>query len=124
WSCTSLRIVILLGGIVRAMHLILKSQVNRLLRAARRPFSAAPGSEICGLLIDTGAHLLFIQTRNASARAGSFVFSHPEVRRIVGATKVFGQKVVGTFHSHPVGLPIPGQSDIRHAVEDSLMFIF
>src|SRR5206468_2463429 len=67
---------------------------------------------------------LFIQTRNASARAGSFVFSPPEVRRIVGATKVLGQKVVGTFHSHPVGLPIPGPSDIRHAVDDSLMFIF
>jgi hypothetical protein len=55
---------------------------------------------------------------------GSFAFSAPEVRQVLAATKVLGQEVVGTFHSHPVGLPAPGKSDIEHAVDDSLMFLF
>ena len=40
------------------------------------------------------------------------------------AAKVLGQEVVGTFHSHPLGVAEPGQSDIDHAVDDSLMFVF
>ena len=31
--------------------------------------------------------------------------------------------MVGTFHSHPVGLPEPGPSDIANAQHDSLMLI-
>ena len=112
------------GGNWRAMHAFLKSEFRRFLREAVRVSRQVSGTEICGLLIDTGVHLSFIQTRNASARAGSFAFSPPEVRRIEAATKVLGYKVVGTFHSHPVGFPIPGKSDICHAVDDDLMFLF
>ena len=106
------------------MHVFLKSEFGRFLREAVRVARRAPGTEICGLLVDTGLHLSFVQTRNASTREGSFAFSAPEVRRIVAATKLLGQEVVGTFHSHPVGVPIPGESDIAHAVDDSLMFLF
>jgi proteasome lid subunit RPN8/RPN11 len=106
------------------MHLFLKSQFNRVLLEARRSAGATPGTEICGLLVDTGGFLSFVQTRNASPRVGSFVLSRPEVRRIVAAVKVLGQEIVGTFHSHPGREPVPGASDIRHAVDDSLMFIF
>jgi proteasome lid subunit RPN8/RPN11 len=106
------------------MHLFLSSQFSRVLREARRQANATPGTEICGLLVNTGGFLSFVQTPNASRRVGSFVLSRPDVRRIVAAVKVLGQEIVGTFHSHPGGEPIPGASDIRHAVDDSLMFIF
>lgn len=106
------------------MHLFLRNQFNRVLREARCRAKAAPGTEICGLLVDTGGFLSFVQTRNASPRVGSFSLSRPDVRRIVAAVKVLGQEIVGTFHSHPGGEPVPGASDIRHAVDDSLMFIF
>lgn len=106
------------------MHVFLKSEFDCLLREAVRASRRVSGTEICGLLVDTGIHLSFIQTRNTSARVGSFAFSPPEVRRIVAATKLLGQKVVGTFHSHPVGLPAPGKSDIEGAVDDSLLFLF
>ncbi|MCX6923527.1 MAG: Mov34/MPN/PAD-1 family protein [Verrucomicrobia bacterium] len=102
----------------------MESQFTGLLRDARRAARAVPGAEICGLLVDTGGALSFVQTRNASRRTGSFVLSGPDVRRIVAAVKILGQEVVGTFHSHPVGEPTPGESDIRSAVDDSLMFIF
>ena len=106
------------------MHLFLKPQFDRILREARRGARAIPGTEICGLLVDTGGFLSFVQTHNVSRRAGSFALSRPEVRHIVAAVKVLGQEIVGTFHSHPGGEPIPGPSDIRYAVDDSLMFIF
>ena len=105
------------------MHLFIKSQFNRHLRDARRAASEIPGTDICGLLGDAGGHLSFVQARNASLRVGSFVLSRPDVRRIAAAAKVLGQEIVGTFHSHPVGEPIPGESDIQHAVDDSLIFI-
>jgi len=107
-----------------AMHFFDKAQYSKLLREARYAACQKAGAEICGLIINTGYHLAFVQTRNASRRAGGFVLSSPDVRRIVAATQSLGQEVVGTFHSHPAALPAPGDSDIRHAVDDSLMFIF
>ena len=106
------------------MHMLLKSEFARLLREAVRVSQQSPGTEICGLLVDTGRHLRFVQTRNISRRRGGFAFSAQEVRRVVAAVKTSGQEVVCTFHSHPVGLPIPGPSDVEHAVDDSLMFLF
>ncbi len=106
------------------MHLFEKTQYNRLLREARRQARVTPGAEICGLLVHTGHHLSFVSVRNTSRRPGGFQFSRPDVRRIVAATKVLQQEVVGTFHSHPVGTASPGPSDIAHALDDSLMFIF
>lgn len=109
---------------MRGMHLFDKSCYDRVLTDACRAAQGADGAEICGLIIDTGCHLSFVRTRNVSARVGSFALSGPDVRRIAAAVKVLGQKIVGTFHSHPVGVATPGKADIRHAVDDSLMFIF
>jgi proteasome lid subunit RPN8/RPN11 len=106
------------------MHMLLKSEFERMLREAIRVSRQSPGTEICGLLIDTGSHLRFVQTRNVCRRRGGFAFSAPEVRGVVSAASSAGQEVVGTFHSHPVGLPSPGPSDIEHAVDDSLMLVF
>ena len=106
------------------MHRLDKTHYAKLLRQACRSAREAAGTEICGLIVDTGFHLSFVQTRNVSRRVGSFVLSRPDVRRIVAAAKILGQEVVGTFHSHPVGVPTPGRTDIVHAVDDSLMFIF
>lgn len=106
------------------MHLLDKTQYERTLREARRVARETPGREICGLLVHTGLHLSLIPVRNISRRAGSFQFSAPEVRRIVAAARVLGQEVVGTYHSHPAAPASPGPSDVAHAVDDSLMFIF
>lgn len=106
------------------MHLLDKSQYKRVLREACRSAWETDGSEICGLIIDTGCHLSFVTTRNVSSRAGGFVLSRPDVRRIAAGVKILGQEILGTFHSHPVGIAKPGKTDIEHAVDDSLMFIF
>ena len=106
------------------MHLIVKSQFDLFLKEAQSAARAIPGTEICGLLVETGARLSLMPTRNASRRVGSFVLSRVDVRRIAAAVKRLGHEIVGTFHSHPGGEPTPGESDIRYAVDDSLMFIF
>ena len=62
------------GGTARVMHLFVKSQFGRLLQDARGAARDIPGTEICGLLVDTGHHLSLVQTRNISPRVGSFVF--------------------------------------------------
>ncbi|MFA6564543.1 MAG: Mov34/MPN/PAD-1 family protein [Verrucomicrobiia bacterium] len=101
-----------------------KFQYSRLLSEARSAARKAPGAEICGLIVDTGHHLSFVLTRNVARRFGSFVLSRRDVRRVATAVKVLGQKIVGTFHSHPLSLAEPGTSDIKNTVDDSLMFIF
>jgi proteasome lid subunit RPN8/RPN11 len=106
------------------MHLFDKPHYSKVLRHACRSARATAGTEICGLIVDTSYHLSFVPTRNVSSRVGSFVLSRPDVRRIVAAAKILGQEIVGTFHSHPVGVAMPSRTDIMHAVNDSLMFIF
>jgi proteasome lid subunit RPN8/RPN11 len=106
------------------LHIFDKIQFHKFLREACHSAREVAGMETCGLIIDTGHQLSFVPTRNVSLRFGSFALSRLDVRRIVAATKVLGQEVVGTFHSHPVGDAVSGKSDIEHSVDDSLMFIF
>ena len=117
------RVNYLLDGAVR-MHLFDKSRYKMVLREACRSARQTHGAEICGLIVDTGCHLSFVPTRNVSSRVGSFALSRPDVRWIAAAVKILAQEIVGTFHSHPVGVATPGKTDIEHAVDDSLMFIF
>lgn len=106
------------------MYLFNKNQYQKLLQEACDVAHRNYGMEICGLLIHTGCYLKFVQTKNVSRRTGSFIFSKFDVRKIVAAAKILDQEVVGTFHSHPVGVAVPGSSDIQYAVDGSLMFIF
>jgi proteasome lid subunit RPN8/RPN11 len=106
------------------MYFFNKNEYQKLLREACDVAHRNSGMEICGFIIDTGYYLKFVQTKNVSRRTGSFIFSKFDVRKIVAAAKILDQEVVGTFHSHPVGVAVPGSSDIKYAVNDSLMFIF
>ncbi len=102
------------------MFQISKSQYRQLLGKARH----ISHREICGLLVDTGYFLSFVETTNASKRNGSFLFRAREIRNVVNAAKILQQEIVGTFHSHPFSEAKPGPRDIENAVDDSLMFIF
>jgi proteasome lid subunit RPN8/RPN11 len=106
------------------MQLLDKAQYNYFLREARRVARISSGTEICGLIVNIGFYLSFVQTRNLSRHAGSFVLCGSDVRRIVSSVNNLKQEVVGTFHSHPAATATPGKSDIEHAVDDSLMFVF
>lgn len=81
------------------------------------------GREVCGLLVDSGDFLELVPVRNKCKTGGGFAFYAGEVRAVQKRVAALGREIVGTFHSHPVGVAKPGRSDIHHAVDDSLMLI-
>jgi proteasome lid subunit RPN8/RPN11 len=98
------------------------SQLDNLIKHATS--RAKKGSrEIAGLIVDNQSCLDLIECKNKSQREGSFSFYFREVRRIVKAAEILNYEAIGTFHSHPVGLAEPGESDIANSENDSLMLI-
>ncbi len=81
------------------------------------------GREICGLLVAHANVLTPIPLRNKVKGGGSWAFYSREVRQAVAMAERGEGEVVGTFHSHPIGLPEPGTSDIENGQRDSLMLI-
>jgi proteasome lid subunit RPN8/RPN11 len=86
--------------------------------------SKANGREICGLILSNSYFLELVQVRNKIKRGGGFAFYFSEVRAIRKFAELCKHEIVGTFHSHPVGLPQPGRADLYTAVDDSMMLIF
>ena len=101
----------------------LKSQFVTVQKAAKK-LADLNGREVCGLLLDNGSFLELIQVRNKTKRAGGFSFYVAEIRAICKKASLHGCEIVGTFHSHPVGLPEPGPADLFHAEDDELMLLF
>jgi proteasome lid subunit RPN8/RPN11 len=101
----------------------LKSHFKTIQKEAKK-MAEMHGGEVCGLIVDNGSFFELIQVRNKSKRSGSFSFYVEEVRAIQKMATLREHEIVGTFHSHPVGLPNPGPADLLHAVDDSIMLIF
>lgn len=81
------------------------------------------GKEICGLIVDNGYFLNLITLKNKIKKGGGFSFYYNEVRFIQKAINKMDLEIIGTFHSHPIGLPEPSKSDIYGALDDSFMLI-
>jgi proteasome lid subunit RPN8/RPN11 len=101
----------------------LKSQFEKIKEGAIKA-AESNGSEVCGLILDNGSFFELVQVRNKTRRGGGFSFYFADVRAIRKWAALCDHEIVGTFHSHPVGLSTPGPSDLRSAVDDSLMLIF
>ena len=80
-------------------------------------------TEICGLLVDNEYFLELIKVENKRKDPGGFSFYSNEIRLIEKATVKLNHKITGTFHSHPISIAEPGDSDVRSCVDDSLMLI-
>ncbi|HWF19737.1 MAG TPA: Mov34/MPN/PAD-1 family protein [Verrucomicrobiae bacterium] len=107
------------------MHRVkfLRSQFKKTQRESRA-LSKSNGREICGLIIDNGHFFELIQLGNKIKRGGGFAFYFKEVRDVCKMARLCGHIVVGSFHSHPVGLAEPGPSDVQNAMDDSIMLIY
>jgi proteasome lid subunit RPN8/RPN11 len=81
------------------------------------------GRETCGLLVDNGYFLECLEVKNAAKRGGSFAFHIKEIRLIENAVSTLEHSIVGTFHSHPLSLAQPGDTDLSGIVEPELMLI-
>jgi proteasome lid subunit RPN8/RPN11 len=101
----------------------LKTQFKEIQIAARNA-AKLNGREVCGLILDNGYFLELVQVRNKTQRGGGFSYYYNEIRAIEKMARTFKHRVVGGFHSHPVGLPVPGPSDVKYALDDDVMLIF
>jgi proteasome lid subunit RPN8/RPN11 len=101
----------------------LKHQYEKMQSGARR-LAKIDGREICGLILDNRYFFELIEVRNKTKRGGGFSFYYNEVRAIRKMARLCKHEIVGTFHSHPVGLSTPGESDLHNAVDGSMMLIF
>jgi proteasome lid subunit RPN8/RPN11 len=79
--------------------------------------------EVCGLLVDHGGLVVFVETRNKSRRGGSFWIHPADWKNVERAAGVLGSRVVGTFHSHLASEPVPGPRDIQGAPSGHAMVI-
>ena len=62
--------------------------------------------------------------RNMSTRLGHFELDRAEYKEVGAAALSSGKRVLGTFHSHPIGYAVPGPSDLRRAKLNSLMLVY
>jgi len=94
------------------------------LMQSKAVLEAGHDREICGLILDNGYFLDFVLLRNRDKNIGKFSFYAREVKKIKQASKLLDIKIIGTFHSHPWSSADPSKSDIKNALEDSLLMIF
>lgn len=80
----------------------------------------AGGVECCGLLLGRGARVEEVRptlnvandpARNFEIDPAALIVAHRSAR-------VGGAQILGYYHSHPRGLPVPSDTDRRHASGD------
>lgn len=82
-------------------------------------------SKVCGALMlrePYQLHLRFLTNRSDGPASWRILLT--DMRFARAEAKAAGQRVVGTFHSDPVGEAVPGESDLEKAAVNSLMLIY
>jgi len=93
---------------------------DRALRAQR-----CDQSEVCGALIVASTDRLELRfLGNRAGGPGRFSLRQVDLARVRSALRGTGKRVVGTFHSHPIGHATPGPRDRRAGRPGSLMLIY
>jgi proteasome lid subunit RPN8/RPN11 len=107
---------------MKKKHRFLRRQLKEMIRDANF-YASKSGQEICGLLVDNGHFVELIRVKNKNKKGGGFEFDSSEIRFIQKAMEKMDHKIIGTFHSHPAYLPVPGDSDVKWASDSSFMLI-
>ncbi len=93
-------------------------------RAEARRAKQAGNREVCGALVRSGdGSLALCFADNDSHVPHSFQISHgslSQMREVAGMTSA---ALVGSFHSHPSGIAVPGEADLQGEAVNNLMMI-
>lgn len=108
---------------MKKKYRILKKQLKKVVKEAVFSATESDGAEICGLLIDNGYFIELIIVQNRKKQGGGFEFYPDEIRFIEEAMEKMNHEIIGTFHSHPTYIAEPSESDIKNAVDDSIMMV-
>jgi proteasome lid subunit RPN8/RPN11 len=102
---------------------LLNEQILQMIKEAEISASTRAGCEICGLLVDNEYFIELIKVKNKTKKGGGFSFYYNEIRLLQSALKIMNHKIIGTFHSHPLYIAKPSESDIQNTNDDSYMLI-
>ncbi len=61
---------------------------------------------------------------NRSQRAGRFTIARADYLKARESVRRMGKRVLGTFHSHPIGEAIPSRGDLSRATANSFCLIY
>ncbi|MBN2320819.1 MAG: Mov34/MPN/PAD-1 family protein [Acidobacteria bacterium] len=100
----------------------LSTQLNNIVKDAQLSVKDS-GKEICGFLVDNGYFIEIIKLKNKTKKGGGYSFYLKEADFIEKACTIMNHKIVGTFHSHPYYIAVPGDSDKANAFDNELMLI-
>ena len=84
----------------------------------------AKGLEACGHIVLSGNHLLLVPVTNRTHEMGSFLITQRHSQIALAARGLNAGRIVGSYHSHPASLAVPGESDIAGSFETGLMLIW
>jgi proteasome lid subunit RPN8/RPN11 len=109
---------------VRRLYRISVSELRKLRRQAE-PKQKSGQREVCGLIVSgDGVHIRLVYLPNYSSRPGHFLITAKSCASLKDRATTQNEKVVGTFHSHPISEAIPGVGDIKNAKSGFLMLIY
>jgi desampylase len=103
------------------MALRISSELHRLLL---REAAASPGTEVCGLLVGDKSVVRAVPAANIATEPGdTFEIDPATLFSAIRAERAGQGKLVGYYHSHPVGPPTPSARDTARAVCDGRFWL-
>ncbi len=89
---------------------------------------AAAPRECCGLVLgqwtgDEAAIIALHPARNTAGAADRFEIASEDHFTAQRMARAKGQAVIGCYHSHPMGAPIPSPTDLAGAGEEGLVWL-
>ena len=96
-----------------------------LLRRLVAEEGASPDAEVCGLLFGSAARIEAAETcANVAANpAGAFEIDPGALFAAHRRARGGGLAVIGHYHSHPSGLPVPSPRDAAQAMGDGAVWV-
>ncbi|HXH16153.1 MAG TPA: M67 family metallopeptidase [Sphingomonas sp.] len=87
--------------------------------------NASPDAEVCGLLFGTAGRIATAQAcaNVAADPARTFEIDPVALFAAHRQARAGGARVVGHYHSHPSGLPVPSPRDAAQAMGDGAVWI-
>jgi proteasome lid subunit RPN8/RPN11 len=80
--------------------------------------------ECCGLLVGLGDRIDHaVPTRNIAARPTRYEIDPTEHFPVIREARAAGLDVLGAYHSHPTGPPVPSATDLAEAQTEFLYVI-
>ncbi|TCP68049.1 M67 family metallopeptidase [Sphingomonas sp. PP-CE-1G-424] len=98
---------------------------SELLRRLVSEAAASPGAEVCGLLFGAAGRIEAIAAcANVAANpARTFEIDPAALFAAHRRARAGGLAVVGHYHSHPSGLPVPSPRDAAQAMGDGAVWV-